>query len=761
MSTKASNASGSKVPAPARMVGGKRTTNARGGNGGKRIVEVVVPTAQSVNRQKQMQKTSALKAKSFVDDEAEHVEDGDVSNSGGEEDMENVEEEEEKKEKENSDMEEREEEKEDMDVDEVAVKNESDDEEEEEEVQVYEPKTPVRKPQRAKKTEAPQSKTSVCSENLETPKRKEHHETPKDKAPLTPLSNPKLECVRAVKQQQELSMQKRKHTPIEIPDSESDNQDSPTPTQHIRNMPLDTKNLAKARQVRSVEIGSMVFHHLPDRSSPSPPPAQTSSKHGGLKREAEEDDSLLAERPPRSKKPKIWVENSDEEKGEDDEMLIQSTSMKQEVVDVPITNRTPRFTAAQKGKGKPPVIPQPVLQPSPKETKPVLRGRDCAYMKQELSDDEDILLPPKVEEVGEPGAEADIPKDAMQEPAPEQDNDFIDIDPEQDPEGYVKALEDNFTLKGIDLSGPDNCLVTDIAIQDAFLYGTYSYLDLITVRPIIHYVPNELLRTNLSKLVRKVNKDQRTNILDAILFSRRHTRLMNAARINPSLLSIYKAGEAMVVSAAGNPNRPLKFLTTGFVEFAHVKDPVMTTRGEKHAVEWERKMGSLYHAFNRAGVHILQLNTYSTNAIFATRPKIVSGNYKPTVKAPAFSAKHWISLMPKSYKSKASSSSSSSAAAAAAPRSSSSSSDYTRHPEDTIPIIDLRELNNFNFKSHLDDFLQGTHDFPTLTDVPTGSLVSIVHTVNAFKAKNVTTIDHLHLSFNLWGILVLTDPLVA
>ncbi|TDL13765.1 hypothetical protein BD410DRAFT_810272, partial [Rickenella mellea] len=100
MSTKASNASDIKVPAPARMVGGKRTTNARGGNGGKRIVEVVVPTAQSVNRQKQMQKTSALKAKSFVDDEAEHVEDGDVSNSGGEEDMEDVEEEEEKKEKE-------------------------------------------------------------------------------------------------------------------------------------------------------------------------------------------------------------------------------------------------------------------------------------------------------------------------------------------------------------------------------------------------------------------------------------------------------------------------------------------------------------------------------------------------------------------------------------------------------------------------------------------------------------------------------------
>lgn len=78
----------------------------------------------------------------------------------------------------------------------------------------------------------------------------------------------------------------------------------------------------------------------------------------------------------------------------------------------------------------------------------------------------------------------------------------------------------------------------------------------------------------------------------------------------------------------------------------------------------------------------------------------------------------------------------------------------------TVPIIDLRHLNNFNYETDLDDFLQGKDKFPLLNEVPEGSLVWIIHTVNGFKAKAATTFEHLNLSFNVWAVLVLTDPLV-
>ncbi|TDL23574.1 hypothetical protein BD410DRAFT_802400 [Rickenella mellea] len=250
--------------------------------------------------------------------------------------------------------------------------------------------------------------------------------------------------------------------------------------------------------------------------------------------------------------------------------------------------------------------------------------------------------------------------------------------------------------------------------------------------------------------------------MEAIIFTRRHHAVMNAARVKPSLLNVYKLNEVMVVAAEQRPNFPLHFGSLGFVRFSHLSEPVASDRGGRAYVvkeigiqvvsqEWERQMSCLYEAFHRAGVNTLQISTFRERVVFATRPTFTEQDSEPSKKAPGFAKKNWVHKLQKS---KVSASSSSSR-----PPRSSSTAEYSRHPEDPIPIIDLRQLNTFDYKGDLDNLLQGIDEFPRLNDVPSGSLVWIIHTVNGFKPKKAPTFEHLTLSFNVWAVLVLTDPL--
>ncbi|TDL14385.1 hypothetical protein BD410DRAFT_846078, partial [Rickenella mellea] len=126
-----------------------------------------------------------------------------------------------------------------------------------------------------------------------------------------------------------------------------------------------------------------------------------------------------------------------------------------------------------------------------------------------------------------------------------------------------------------------------------------------------------------------------------------------------------------------------------------------------------------------------------------------------STRAPVFKPRPWLQQK-QSSKFKGSSSSS------ATPRSA-TDYEYSRQPEDDIPIIDLRRAakSAFDYKTDLDNVLDGLdlEKFPRLLEVPVGSLVCIIHTVTAFKSRTVKTFEHMHLSFNVWAVLVLTKTL--
>jgi len=106
---------------------------------------------------------------------------------------------------------------------------------------------------------------------------------------------------------------------------------------------------------------------------------------------------------------------------------------------------------------------------------------------------------------------------------------------------------------------------------------------------------------------------------------------MNAARIKPSHLNVYRLGEVMVVGAERRPNYPLRLVSVGFVKSSNLSEPVLTDRGRAAWVkdisiqvlpqEWERNMACLYVAFQKAGVQTLHVNTFNNQVVFATRPK--------------------------------------------------------------------------------------------------------------------------------------------
>lgn len=124
-----------------------------------------------------------------------------------------------------------------------------------------------------------------------------------------------------------------------------------------------------------------------------------------------------------------------------------------------------------------------------------------------------------------------------------------------------------------------------------------------------------------------------SDIMEAIIFTRRHGQhnVMNAARVKPSLLNVYRLGEVMVVGSPRRPNFPLRLVTTGFVKFSSLAEPVLTDRGRPAYVkeigiqvvsqEWERNMACLYDAFHRAGVETLHVGTFFNQIVFSTRPK--------------------------------------------------------------------------------------------------------------------------------------------
>lgn len=200
-----------------------------------------------------------------------------------------------------------------------------------------------------------------------------------------------------------------------------------------------------------------------------------------------------------------------------------------------------------------------------------------------------------------------------------------------------------------------------------------------------------------------------SDIMEAIIFTRRNHAVMNAARVKPSLLNVYKLNEVMVVAAEQRPNFPLRFGSLGFVRFSHLSEPVASDRGGRACVvkeigiqvvsqEWERQMSCLYEAFHRAGVNTLQISTFRERVVFATRPTFteqdserkstVSSSSSPyfsnsyylaSKKAPGFAKKNWVHKLQKS---KVSASSSSSR-----PPRSSSTAEYSRHPEDPSKLF--------------------------------------------------------------------------
>ncbi|TDL25090.1 hypothetical protein BD410DRAFT_801199 [Rickenella mellea] len=68
-----------------------------------------------------------------------------------------------------------------------------------------------------------------------------------------------------------------------------------------------------------------------------------------------------------------------------------------------------------------------------------------------------------------------------QEQEEQEQDELIKINPEEDPEGYMQALETKYEKMGANLTAPDNCVITKFELQDEFLYGTYSYLPALTL----------------------------------------------------------------------------------------------------------------------------------------------------------------------------------------------------------------------------------------------------------------------------------------
>ncbi|TDL13565.1 hypothetical protein BD410DRAFT_846821 [Rickenella mellea] len=165
--------------------------------------------------------------------------------------------------------------------------------------------------------------------------------------------------------------------------------------------------------------------------------------------------------------------------------------VKKEEVDDEEIDRKPRLTAAQKGKGKPVSLPIPPL--SPVESKPVLRERGRAFMKREESDDETMTPLPKEEPAAGPVPETKVEEEEVKEQEQEQEeqeqDELIKINPEEDPEGYMEALETKYAKMGAHLTVPNNCVIIKFELQDEFLYGTYSYLPALTLEPLVDYSP--------------------------------------------------------------------------------------------------------------------------------------------------------------------------------------------------------------------------------------------------------------------------------